>query len=141
MELFALGFDGEIHHKWSNYDGSWSNWVGLGGNFSSGAQTVRNIDGRVEVFAVGKDDMLYHNFQNSAGGPYQDAWVPLGGPFSGAPSVLLNSEGNIVIFARGKVSRSLMYNHQVHNASAVYLGWLVEPRRHPDIWPVGGTDG
>merc|ERR1712149_53567 len=43
MELFALGFDGEIHHKWQNYDGSWSNWVGLGGN----------IDGRVEVFAVG----------------------------------------------------------------------------------------
>jgi len=124
MELFALGFDGEIHHKWQNFDGSWSNWVGLGGNFSSGAQTVRNIDGRVEVFAVGKDDMLYHNFQNTAGGPYQDAWVPLGGPFSGAPSVLLNSEGNIVIFARGKVSRSLMYNHQVHNASAVYwAGW------------------
>merc|ERR1719446_1928905 len=113
MELFALGYDGEIHHKWQNYDGSWSNWVGLGGNFTSGASVVRNIDGRVEVFAMGKDDMLYHNFQNSAGGP-----------FSGAASVLLNSEGNIVIFARGKVSRSLMYNHQVHNASAVYwAGW------------------
>merc|ERR1711939_659836 len=60
MELFALGYDGEIHHKWQNYDGTWSNWVGLGGNFSSGASVVRNIDGRVEVFALGKDDMLYH---------------------------------------------------------------------------------
>ena len=49
MELFALGYDGEIHHKWQNYDGTWSNWVGLGGNFSSGASVVRNIDGRVEV--------------------------------------------------------------------------------------------
>merc|ERR1711991_567814 len=45
MELFALGYDGEIHHKWQNYDGTWSNWVGLGGNFSSGASVVRNIDG------------------------------------------------------------------------------------------------
>jgi hypothetical protein len=38
--------------------------------------------------------------------------------------VLLNSEGNIAVFVRGKISRSLMYNHQVHNASAVFwAGW------------------
>jgi hypothetical protein len=85
---------------------------------------VRNIDGRVELFAIGKDDQLYHNWQQTAGGVYQENWVPLGGPFSGSPSVLLNSEGNIVIFARGKISRSLMYNHQVHNATAVFwAGW------------------
>jgi hypothetical protein len=48
----------------------------------------------------------------------------LGGPFAGSPSVLLNSEGNIVIFTRGKISRSLMYNHQVHNATSVFwAGW------------------
>jgi hypothetical protein len=124
LELFGLGFDDHIHHKWQNHDGTWSNWVSLGGNFSSGVQAVRNIDGRVEVFAIGKDDQLYHNWQQSAGGNYQDNWVPLGGPFSGSPSILLNSEGNIVIFARGKISRSLMYNHQVHNATAVYwAGW------------------
>lgn len=123
-ELFALGFDDQIHHKWKQHDGSWSNWVGMGGNFTSGAQAIRNIDGRVEVFAIGRDDQLYHNWQATAGGPYQPNWVPLGGPFSGSPSVLLNSEGNIVIFARGKISRSLMYNHQVHNATAVYwAGW------------------
>jgi len=124
LEIFALGFDDQIYHKWHNHDSTWSNWVGLGGNFSSGAQAVRNIDGRVELFAIGRDDQLYHNWQQTAGGPYQDNWVPLGGPFSGSPSVLLNSEGNIVIFARGKISRSLMYNHQVHNATAVYwAGW------------------
>jgi len=124
MELFGLGFDDHIHHKWQNHDGTWSNWVSLGGNFSSGAQAVRNIDGRVEIFAIGKDDQLYHNWQESAGGAYQDNWVPLGGPFSGSPSILMNSEGNIVIFARGKISRSLMYNHQVHNATAVFWsGW------------------
>jgi hypothetical protein len=71
MELLALGFDDQIYHKWQNYDGTWSNWVGLGGNFSSGAQPVRNIDGRVELFAIGKDDQLYHNWQQTAGGPYQ----------------------------------------------------------------------
>jgi len=78
----------------------------------------------LSLFAIGKDDQLYHNWQQTSGGSYQDNWVPLGGPFSGSPSVLLNSEGNIVIFARGKISRSLMYNHQVHNATAVYwAGW------------------
>merc|ERR1719446_1860739 len=81
-----------------------------------GVSAILNDDERMELFALGYDGEIHHNWQNSAGGPYQDAWVPLGGPFSGAASVLLNSEGNIVIFARGKVSRSLMYNHQVHNA-------------------------
>jgi len=123
-ELFALGYDNQIYHKWVNYDGTWSNWVSLGGNFSTGAQAVRNVDGRLEVFAIGNDDQMYHNFQTSAGSVYQDNWIPLGGPFAGSPSVLLNSEGNIVVFARGKISRSLMYNHQVHNATAVYwAGW------------------
>jgi hypothetical protein len=76
------------------------------------------------VFAIGKDDQLYHNWQDGSAGSFQPHWVPLGGPFSGSPSALLNSEGNIAIFARGKVSRSLMYNHQVRNASAVFwVGW------------------
>jgi len=124
IELFAVGYDDSIHHKWQNHDGTWSNWASLGGNFSTGAQPVRNIDGRVELFAVGKDDQLYHNWQQTAGGSFQDNWVGLGGPFSGGITVLLNSEGNIVIFARGKISRSLMYNHQVHNATSVYwAGW------------------
>jgi hypothetical protein len=124
LELFGLGFDDHIHHRWQSHDGSWSNWVSLGGNFSTNAQAVRNIDGRIEIFSIGKDDQLYHNWQQTNGGAYQDNWVPLGGPFSGSPSVLLNSEGNIVIFARGKISRSLMYNHQVHNATAVFwAGW------------------
>jgi len=123
-EIFGLGYDNQIYHKWVNHDNSWSNWVSLGGSFATGVQAVRNIDGRLEVFAMGKDDQLYHNFQTSSGSPFQDSWIPLGGPFSGSPSVLLNSEGNIVVFVRGKISRSLMYNHQVHNATAVFwAGW------------------
>jgi hypothetical protein len=124
IELFALGYDDTIHHKWRNHDNSWSNWESIGGNFSSGVQAVRNIDGRIEVFGIGKDDQLYHNWQQTAGGIFQPTWVALGGPFAGSPSVLLNSEGNIVIFTRGKISRSLMYNHQVHNATSVFwAGW------------------
>lgn len=124
LEVFALGYDNAIYHKYTNHDGSWSNWLSLGGNFTVGAKPVRNIDGRLEIFSIGSDDQLYHNWQQTPGGPFQDNWVPLGGPFSGSASVLLNSEGNIVIFARGKISRSLMYNHQVHNATAVYwAGW------------------
>jgi len=124
IEVFGLGYDNQIYHQWQNYDSSWSNWVGLGGNFSTGVQAVRNIDGRIEIFAIGKDDQLYHNWQQTTGGSYQPEWNALGGPFSGSPSILINSEGNIVIFARGKISRSLMYNHQVHNSTAVYwAGW------------------
>merc|ERR1711974_68010 len=51
-EIFALSYDDQIHHKWKNHDGTWSNWVGLSGNFSSGVQAVRNVDGRIEIFAI-----------------------------------------------------------------------------------------
>jgi len=82
------------------------------------------MDGRIEIFVIGKDDQLYHNWQGMDG-KFQSKFAELGGPFSGSPAVLLNSEGNMVIFTRGKVSRSLMYNHQVHNATAVYWsGWV-----------------
>jgi hypothetical protein len=88
-------------------------------------QAIRNNDGRIELFAVGKDDNLYHNSQVTPGGPYQSEWISLGGPFADSPSVLLDSEGNIVIFTRGKISRSLMYNHQVHNSTnVVWAGWV-----------------
>jgi len=124
IELFAVGYDNAVHHKYQFHDKTWSNWASIGGNFSTGASPVRNIDGRVELFAVGTDDQLYHNWQQTAGGDFQTSWVGLGGPFSGGITVLLNSEGNIVIFARGKISRSLMYNHQVHNATSVFwAGW------------------
>jgi len=125
LELFSLGYDSQMYHIWQNSDGTWSNWVGIGGNFTTGAQTIRNNDSRVEIFAVGADDQLYHNWQLTPGGPFQTFWTSLGGPFAESPSVLMDAEGNIVIFARGKISRSLMYNHQVHNASAVFwAGWV-----------------
>jgi len=122
INLFSLGQDNQIFTRSQNPDGSFGDWQGLGGNFSTGVQPVRNIDGKIEIFGVGTDDQLYHSYQD-ASGVFQQ-WIALGGPFSGSPSALLNSEGNIALFARGKVSRSLMYNHQVRNATAVFwVGW------------------
>jgi len=123
IELFALGEDYQIYNKKQTTKG-WSNWVSLGGNFTTGVQIIRNIDGRVEIFAIGQDDKLYHTWQQYPGGDYRPGWSPLGGPFSGSPSVLVTSEGNAVIFATGKLSRSLMYNQQARNTTALsWSGW------------------
>jgi len=120
--LFSLGQDNGIYYRSQNLDGTFGAWIGLGGNFSTGVQPVRNIDGNIEIFGIGNDDQLYHSFQDIFG--VFQPWIALGGPFSGSPSTLLNSEGNIALFARGKVSRSLMYNHQVRNSTAVFwVGW------------------
>lgn len=127
IELFALGYDGAIHHVWQGNDRVWSNWVALAPQpfkFISAPHPIRAPDGRVHLFAKADDLMLYHNFQVSAGGAFSDSWSMVGGPFRDDVSVSLNSEGMLSVFAQGDVSRSLMYNVQRINATSEYwAGW------------------
>lgn len=72
LELFLTGSDGNIYHSWQVQasDGWSSPWLSegsAGGGFGAAAPGLgRNGDGRLELFAVGRDGNLYHKWQTVA---------------------------------------------------------------------------
>jgi hypothetical protein len=59
-----------------------------------------NANGRLEVFAVGADDALWHIWQFAANGDWS-GWDRLGGDLRGAPAVGVNANGRLEVFAVG----------------------------------------
>merc|ERR1711939_288870 len=60
-----------------------------------------NENERLEIFALGQDDSIYHSYQASANA-FWAPWVSLGGNFSSGPQVVRNADGRLEIFARGQ---------------------------------------
>ena len=82
--------------------GQWG-YSGGGGGFdleTTGPVVARNADGRLEVFARGSDDSLWHRAQTSPGGAW-DAWSGLGGKLTADPVVAENADGRLEVFYRG----------------------------------------
>jgi len=60
-----------------------------------------NTDGRLEVFARGTDNALWHIWQTAPhAGPWS-AWSSLAGSITSTPAVAVNTDGRLEIFARG----------------------------------------
>ena len=107
LEVFAVGTDNEMYHIWQNAPfsngttsgDSWSNWESLGGNHTSDPSVVRNLDGRLEVFALGTDYAVYHMWQPaSASGPWS-AWERLpASPFTSSPVAVRDQFGTLQVF-------------------------------------------
>ena len=73
----------------------------LGGIITSDPAVVVNSDGRLEVFARGTDNALWHIWQTAPhAGPWS-AWASLGGIITSDPATFVNSDGRIEVFARG----------------------------------------
>lgn len=74
LEAFVISSDGALWHIWQTTPGgTWGNWFSLGTPSSSvnalGDPFVsENDDGRLEAFAVGSDDALWHTWQVTPGG-------------------------------------------------------------------------
>src|SRR5260370_18129283 len=107
LEVFGLGGDGNIYHIYQKCAGcGWSNWSSLGhptsAFFEEGPAVGTNSDGRLEIFAVGKDSNMYHDFQCKSGCVWS-GWLPLGGPANGGgvfgvPAVVTNADGRLEVF-------------------------------------------
>ncbi len=74
LELIYIGMDRGLYHNWQTAPNGpdWGGGIsgataqGLGG-FGKELTAIRNRDGRLEVFYVGTNDQIYHNWQVSAG--------------------------------------------------------------------------
>ena len=75
-------------------------WVSLGGVLTSDMAVGRNADGRLEIFARGLDNGLWHKWQTSAGGGWT-GWASMGGVITSEPIVAQNLDGRLEVFAKG----------------------------------------
>ena len=60
----------------------------------------QNADGRLEAFAVGTDNGLWHIWETAPDGGWS-GWASLGGVITSEPTVGRNADGRLEVFARG----------------------------------------
>ena len=82
-------------HTW--FDGGWHDWVSRGGGFTSGPAACSPSPGRVDVFARGEDNAIWHNF-----GPQWYGWTSLGGGLTSDPGACSPAPERLDVFARGE---------------------------------------
>jgi hypothetical protein len=102
LHVFVVGGDGRLYHDASTGRGAWRGFESLGGNLAPSERVAvgRNADGRLDVFARGSDNALWHISESSPGGGWS-AWTSLGGQLTGAPDVAINTNGTLEVFVRG----------------------------------------
>lgn len=105
---------------------AWGDAIALGGLHTSPAVAIRNADGRVEIFARGSNNALYHCWETTPGGKFS-AWQSLDGVLTGYPAVGRNVDGRLEVFARG-------------TGNALYHRWQTSPGGSWSDWaPLGGN--
>ena len=77
-----------------------SGWQPLGGKLTTEPVVGTNKDGRLEAFARGTDNALWHCWQMTPGGTWS-GWASRGGVITSVPSVVSNADGRLEVFARG----------------------------------------
>ena len=101
--------------------GPWSAWSSLAGGITSDPAAAVNTDGRLEVFARGTDDALWHIWQTVPhAGPWS-AWGSLAGGIT-SDAVVVNSDGRIEVFARG-TDNALWHIWQTAPGAGPWSAW------------------
>lgn len=123
LEIFARGSDGNIWHnvqKNASDDSSWNGWVALQSGYSFKGDPVVgiNVDGRLEVFALGSGGNIWHNAETTPNGTW-GGWTALqsGKSFLGRLSVGRNQDGRLDVYALDWT------NNVVHNQELSGGGW------------------
>jgi hypothetical protein len=78
---------------------TWSSWADLGGKITSAPTVASWASNRLDVFARGQNNHLWHKVWN---GHSWDAWEDLGGVLASAPGCVSRSGNRIDCFAEGE---------------------------------------
>ncbi|MBZ5575470.1 MAG: choice-of-anchor D domain-containing protein [Acidobacteriia bacterium] len=106
LEVFGVGSDHALWHiAQTSAGGGWGDWSSLGGQIISDPTVVTNaptgtLAGCLEVFVVGGDQAVWHNFQTTPGGSWS-GWQSLGGGMTGNLAAGRNNDGRLEVLARG----------------------------------------
>ena len=103
-----------------------SGWQSPGGRLTTEPVVGSNKDGRLEAFARGTDNALWHCWQMTPGGTWS-GWASRGVQFSGNPVAGRNLDGRIKVF-------------MVANTGALLHAWQTAPNNGWSGWPsLGGV--
>ncbi len=133
LEIFAVGSDGALWHKYQTTpnSGSWSGWANLGkppgGLLLSTLAVGRNKDGRLEVVAIASDGALWHRYQKK---PNQGPWIgwgSMGKPpgitkFISTPVIGQNQDGRLEVFVFGS-DGALWHRYQPKPSAGPWSSW------------------
>ena len=102
VDFFGIGQDRHIHHFSWTLSGNYTPMEDIGGNFSSMPAVVVTTSGRLDVLAVGTDNLLKHRAY--IGGKWDSPWENLGVVANSAPYAvaLPSSPYRIGVFVLGK---------------------------------------
>ncbi len=136
-ELYVLGSDGDVYHSYSTpgIGGGWSNWDSLGrpvgvtivGQVNAGRNYVSNQ----ELYVLGSDGVVYHDFATPGRGSGWSGWSGLGGPDAGVAGDVhagRNSVGNQELFVVG-LDGVVYHDYSTPGRGSGWSGWspLVTP--------------
>src|SRR3954451_23824118 len=81
-------------------NGTWGDWVTLGGELTSDPVVARNSNGQLELLARGNSSALYQKRQSGVNGGWSE-WAFLDGVVTSYLGLGQNSDGRLEVFARG----------------------------------------
>lgn len=120
-----IEFGGHIIRQSAPGSGTWGAWTWLGGVLDTGLAVGKNGDGRLEVFAVGTDGAMYHQWETCTGGCNTwSGWYSLGGQWTRTPVVARNVNGTLEVFAV-KLTNTTAYDNAPYHISQLdgWGGW------------------
>ena len=80
-----------------------------------------NADGRQELFVVGLDRTVFHNYQVAPNSGWS-GWASLGGGAASDPAVQTNSDGRLEIYVRGG-DGAAYHQYQTTSTANGWSGW------------------
>ncbi|VFJ12896.1 M12 family metallopeptidase [Candidatus Nitrosocosmicus franklandus] len=103
-------------------------WGTRGGKITSEISVGRNKDGRLEIFARGTDNALWHTWQVAPNGGWVNGWASRGGIITSDPVVAQNADGRLEVFARG-TDNGVWHTWQVAPNGGWVNGWATRGGR------------
>jgi hypothetical protein len=128
-DVFAIGNDGVLWHR--GYDYGWKGWEPLSTYsnipgafvpFNSTVGVSSIFTNRLDVFAKGSDQFIWHNWRDISEGQWQNEWIPLSTVrFNSEPSTFSTLPSALSLFAID-LSNTLCVN-TLNPQTSTWIGW------------------
>ncbi len=97
-EVFSPLSSGSTGHLWWVSGTGWNTYQAFGGSNLSHFETVTWQDGHTEVFALGSDKAIWHQWWNLSNSTWS-GWQSLGGQLESGPGPIIWGDGHAEVFA------------------------------------------
>ena len=123
-ESLLFGSGCAVWHRWETSPGGpWSGWASLGGCIQDwGIDASWNADGRIELFAIGTNYGIFHNWQTTpAGGPWSGWYEMPGGGVAISGPYVYGGFDRLVVYVVG--TNGGWYANWQNQQNCCWSGW------------------